>query len=74
MSPTIPVSEGFVPFRGYRTWYRVLGAKGAILLKGEPGAEQRLRLRLEGIVISGDRVDLARFGYKFRRADSEPAG
>ncbi len=50
-------------------WHRVLGAKGVILLKGDSGAEQRLRLRLEGVVVSGDRVDLARFGYKFRRVN-----
>ncbi len=47
-------------------WHRVLGAKGAILLKGENGFEQRLRLRTEGVTIAGDRVDLARFGHKFR--------
>ncbi len=47
-------------------WHRVLGAKGIILLKGENGFEQRLRLRSEGVIIAGDRVDLARFGHKFR--------
>ena len=47
-------------------WHRVLGANGAILLKGEPGFEQRLRLRTEGVIVAGDRVDLARFGHKFR--------
>jgi proline-specific peptidase len=25
MASNIPVSEGFVPFRGYRTWYRMVG-------------------------------------------------
>ena len=25
MPSTAPVSEGFVPFRGLRTWYRVVG-------------------------------------------------
>src|ERR1700735_4645798 len=47
-------------------WHRVLGARGKTLLTGEPGFEQRLRLRSEGIVINGDRVDLARHGYVFR--------
>lgn len=47
-------------------WYRVLGAKGKILLPGESGLEQRLRLRTEGVEISGDHVDLARFGHVFR--------
>lgn len=46
-------------------WHRVLGAKGRILLTGEPGFEQRLRLRAEGVVIVGDRVDLAKYGYRF---------
>jgi methylated-DNA-protein-cysteine methyltransferase-like protein len=50
-------------------WHRVLGAKGKILLTGEPGLEQRLRLRTEGIEIAGDRVDLSRFGHRFRRVN-----
>jgi methylated-DNA-protein-cysteine methyltransferase-like protein len=47
-------------------WHRVLGAKGRILLSGEHGFEQRLRLRAEGVGLTGDRVDLDRFGYRFR--------
>ena len=47
-------------------WHRVLGAQGKILLTGEPGFEQRLRLRSEGIAIEGDRVDLERYGYAFK--------
>ncbi len=47
-------------------WHRVLGAKGKILLPGESGLEQRLRLRTEGVEIAGDRVDLTRFGYQFK--------
>jgi proline-specific peptidase len=43
---TIPVTEGFLPFRGHRTWYRVVGdlanvAPGKfplLLLHGGPGA------------------------------------
>jgi len=50
-------------------WYRVLGAKGMIRLPGEAGLEQKLRLRMEGVEISGNRVDLARFGHKFRRVN-----
>jgi methylated-DNA-protein-cysteine methyltransferase-like protein len=46
-------------------WHRVLGAKGRILLNGEPGFEQRMRLREEGVEITADRVDLARFGHRF---------
>ena len=47
-------------------WHCVLGAKGRILLTGEHGMEQRLRLRSEGVAFSGDRVDLQQFGYRFR--------
>ena len=50
-------------------WHRVLGARGRILLKGENGFEQRLRLRTEGVVISGDRVDLKKHGHTFRRVN-----
>ena len=49
-------------------WHRVLGAKGRILLPGQNGLEQRLRLRSEGIVISADRVDLERYGHAFTLA------
>ena len=48
-------------------WQRVLGAGGKIRLPGESGMEQKLRLRLEGVEISGDRVDMKRFGHSFTR-------
>ncbi len=48
-------------------WHRVLGAKGVIRLKGEPGFEQKLRLRTENVLVSGDRVDMKQFGHTFRR-------
>ena len=47
-------------------WHRVLGANGRILLTGENGFEQRLRLRAEGILVTGDRVDLHQYGHRFR--------
>src|SRR5580692_12691694 len=47
-------------------WHRVLGAKGKIRLTGENGFEQKLRLRSEGVVISGDRIDLTKYGYAFK--------
>ena len=47
-------------------WHRVLGAKGRILLPGDTGLEQRLRLRTEGIEIHGDRVDLEAYRHRFR--------
>jgi methylated-DNA-protein-cysteine methyltransferase-like protein len=48
-------------------WHRVIGAHGKVLLSGENGFEQRLRLRSEGVVIAGDRVSLEKYGYAFRR-------
>jgi len=48
-------------------WHRVLGAKGIIRLNGESGFEQKLRLRSEKVLVSGDRVDLKQFGHKFRQ-------
>lgn len=47
-------------------WHRVLGAGGRIRLTGENGFEQKLRLRSEGVVFAGDRVDLDRYGYAFK--------
>ena len=37
-------------------WHRVLGAGGHILLRGEAGFEQRMRLRAEGVAFAGQRV------------------
>ena len=47
-------------------WHRVIGAGGKIRLTGEPGFEQRLRLRSEGVAISGDRIDLKEHRYSFK--------
>lgn len=41
-------------------WHRVVGAGGKILLPGEPGQEQRLRLANERVKFKGNRVDLSR--------------
>jgi alkylated DNA nucleotide flippase Atl1 len=46
-------------------WYRVLGAGGSIRLPGEQGAEQRLRLRMEGVTFRGARVDMKRHEFRF---------
>jgi methylated-DNA-protein-cysteine methyltransferase-like protein len=46
-------------------WHRVVGAGGAIKLFGEEGAEQRVRLRMEGVTFRGARVDMARHEHKF---------
>jgi methylated-DNA-protein-cysteine methyltransferase-like protein len=47
-------------------WQRVVGAGGAIKLPGQAGAEQRLRLKMEGVTFSGKRVNLARHEHQFR--------
>jgi len=47
-------------------WHRVLGAGGVIKLPGENGAEQRFRLRMEGVTFRGARVDMRRHEFKFR--------
>jgi methylated-DNA-protein-cysteine methyltransferase-like protein len=51
---------------GELPWQRVLGAGGEIKLPGAAGAEQKLRLKLEGVTFLGRRVDLARHQYEFR--------
>lgn len=45
-------------------WQRVVGAGGRILLPGEAGLEQRLRLRQEGVAFAGDKVDMSRHEAK----------
>jgi methylated-DNA-protein-cysteine methyltransferase-like protein len=50
-------------------WHRVLGAKGVIRLPGEAGLEQQLLLRMEGVEVTGNRVDLNRYGHTFRRVN-----
>jgi methylated-DNA-protein-cysteine methyltransferase related protein len=46
-------------------WHRVVGSGGAIKLSGENGAEQRFRLRMEGVTFRGARVDMKRHEFKF---------
>ncbi|MGD0213241.1 MAG: MGMT family protein [Terriglobales bacterium] len=48
-------------------WHRVVGAGGAIRLPGEGAAEQRFRLRMEGVTFRGARVDMKRHEFRFRR-------
>jgi methylated-DNA-protein-cysteine methyltransferase-like protein len=47
-------------------WHRVLGAGGRILLPGEAGLEQRLRLQAEGVGFSGRRVRMERHEYRMK--------
>jgi methylated-DNA-protein-cysteine methyltransferase-like protein len=49
-------------------WHRVVGAGGAIKIPGEGGAEQRFRLRMEGVTFRGARVDMAKHEHRFPKA------
>jgi methylated-DNA-protein-cysteine methyltransferase-like protein len=49
-------------------WHRVLGSGGAIKIPGEDGAEQRFRLRMEGVTFRGARVNMKLHEHKFPRA------
>ena len=46
-------------------WHRVVGAGGKILLPGENGLDQRLRLEAEGVVFHGNRVWMENHQYRF---------
>jgi proline-specific peptidase len=62
MSATTPVHEGHVPFRGYRTWYRVVGEREEpgklplLCLHGGPGAPSPYLDTLEPLADTGRRV------------------
>ena len=47
-------------------WHRVIGAGGRILLGGEAGFEQRMRLRGEGVGFAGQRVRIKEYQHVFR--------
>jgi methylated-DNA-protein-cysteine methyltransferase-like protein len=55
-------------------WHRVVGAGGKLLMPGEYGFEQRLRLEAEGVHFSGRRVrmDLHRHAWFQRRRKNAP--
>ncbi|HEU5453121.1 MAG TPA: MGMT family protein [Terriglobales bacterium] len=48
-------------------WHRVIGAGGNILLRGEAGFEQRMRLRAEGVAFAGQRVVIREHQHQFGR-------
>ena len=50
---------------GELPWHRILGAGGEIKLAGRSAAEQKLRLKMEGVTFVGKRVDLNRHQYAF---------
>ncbi len=52
--------------RGYGLpWQRVLGAGGAIKLRGDHAIEQRLRLEAEGVRFRGRKVDMKQCAFQF---------
>ncbi len=50
---------------GELPWHRVLGAGGEIKVAGRAAAEQRLRLRMEGVTFVGKRVNLTLHQHDF---------
>jgi methylated-DNA-protein-cysteine methyltransferase-like protein len=60
------VARALQAYRGL-PWHRVLGAGGAIRVRGEDALEQRLRLAMEGVTFRGRRVDMGRHQFRFRR-------
>jgi methylated-DNA-protein-cysteine methyltransferase related protein len=48
-------------------WHRVISARGEIALSGESGTLQRRLLQKEGVVMTGKRIDLERFGWPLSR-------
>ena len=46
-------------------WQRVLGAGGAIKLRGDYAFEQRFRLEAEGVTFRGRKVDMKLHEHKF---------
>jgi methylated-DNA-protein-cysteine methyltransferase-like protein len=55
-------------------WQRVLGAGGEIKLQGESAAEQRFRLRAEGVTFCGRRVDMKQYEFHFSKPKKKKAG
>jgi methylated-DNA-protein-cysteine methyltransferase related protein len=49
-------------------WQRVLGAGGAIKLRGDYAFEQRFRLEAEGVTFRGRKVDMKLHEHKFPNA------
>jgi len=51
-------------------WHRIVGAGGAIRLRGDSAIEQRLRLEAEGVTFRGGRVNMRVHEHKFERTRS----
>ena len=61
MPETAHASEGYIPFHGYRTWYRIVGEDTGthapvLLLHGGPGAPHDYLENLEALADAGRRV------------------
>jgi methylated-DNA-protein-cysteine methyltransferase related protein len=57
-------------------WQRVVGAGGKVLLGGEHGFEQRIRLQQEGVAFIGLRVDMNAHHHSFfstKKSKKSPA-
>jgi methylated-DNA-protein-cysteine methyltransferase-like protein len=52
-------------------WHRIIGAGGRILLTGEHGFEQRLRLQAEGVSFIGMKVNIAAHHHDFSKRKAE---
>lgn len=52
---------------GELPWHRVVGANGRILLPGEAGLEQRLRLQNEGVQFRGGAVDMEQHEFRSKK-------
>jgi len=50
-------------------WHRVVGAGGKILLPGEQGLEQRMRLETEGVIFRSGRVWIEKHQHHFGRVN-----
>lgn len=53
-------------------WQRVLGAGGAIKLRGEYAFEQRFRLEGEGVTFRGRKVNMKLHEHKFTKPKKKP--
>jgi len=62
MSSTIASKEGYIPFRGYQTWYRIVGEQSSpgklplLCLHGGPGATSYYLEPLAGMANTGRQV------------------
>ncbi len=62
MIKIIPSEEGFVPFRGYKTWYRIVGSSEEpgklplLCIHGGPGFAWDSFEPLEAITTTGRRI------------------